>query len=107
MKPKKTEAQQRLRLHAPSKCFPCEQDDPPKTRSPPPEADALSIRPTGRVAQGDTAIFTAEGHHCHSAKVNSATGTRARVARVRAEYPNQLDYSGCDRDHLVVSYYCT
>ena len=28
----------------------------------------------------------------------SATGTRTRVARVRAEYPNQLDYSGvcCD-----------
>ena len=25
----------------------------------------------------------------------SATGTRARVARVRAEYPSQLDYSGC------------
>ena len=25
---------------------------------------------------------------------NSATGTRNRVARVRAEYPNQLDYSG-------------
>ena len=25
---------------------------------------------------------------------NSATGTRARVAWVRAEYPNQLDYSG-------------
>ena len=25
----------------------------------------------------------------------SATGTRTRVARVRAEYPNQLDYSGC------------
>ena len=25
----------------------------------------------------------------------SATGTRARVARVRAEYPGQLDYSGC------------
>ena len=24
----------------------------------------------------------------------SATGTRARVARVRAEYPSQLDYSG-------------
>ena len=23
---------------------------------------------------------------------NSATGTRTRVARVRAEYPNQLDY---------------
>merc|ERR1712115_7143 len=26
--------------------------------------------------------------------LNSATGTRTRVARVRAEYPNQLDYSG-------------
>ena len=25
---------------------------------------------------------------------NSATGTRTRVARVRAAYPNQLDYSG-------------
>ena len=24
----------------------------------------------------------------------SATGTRARVARVKAEYPSQLDYSG-------------
>ena len=29
---------------------------------------------------------------CH--KQISATGTRTRVARVRAEYPNQLDYSG-------------
>ena len=27
-------------------------------------------------------------------KMHSATGTRTRVARVRAEYPNQLDYSG-------------
>jgi hypothetical protein len=27
-------------------------------------------------------------------KQTSATGTRTRVARVRAEYPNQLDYSG-------------
>ena len=25
----------------------------------------------------------------------SATGTRTRVARVRAEYPSQLDYGGC------------
>ena len=25
---------------------------------------------------------------------NSGTGTRARVAQVRAEYPNQLDYTG-------------
>ena len=29
-----------------------------------------------------------------SANKNSAAGTRTRVARVRAEYPNQLDYSG-------------
>ena len=29
----------------------------------------------------------------------SATGTRTRVARVRAEYPNQLDYSGVVRLH--------
>ena len=27
-------------------------------------------------------------------KRSSAAGTRTRVARVRAEYPNQLDYSG-------------
>ena len=27
-------------------------------------------------------------------QANSATGTRTRVARVRAEYPNQLDYGG-------------
>ena len=26
--------------------------------------------------------------------INSATGTRTRVAWMRAEYPNQLDYSG-------------
>ena len=40
----------------------------------------------------------------HKLVFNSATGTRTRVARVRAEYPNQLDYSGsrkytnCARD---------
>ena len=28
---------------------------------------------------------------------DSATGTRTRVARVRAEYPNQLDYSGAEK----------
>ena len=27
---------------------------------------------------------------------NSGTGTRTRVARVRAEYPNQLDYTGVE-----------
>ena len=31
--------------------------------------------------------------HAHARK-HSANGTRTRVARVRAEYPNQLDYSG-------------
>ena len=31
---------------------------------------------------------------CERLLRNSATGTRTRVARVRAEYPNQLDYSG-------------
>ena len=30
----------------------------------------------------------------HPENKYSATGTRTRVARVRAEYPNQLDYSG-------------
>ena len=27
-------------------------------------------------------------------KKNSVAGTRTRVSRVRAEYPNQLDYNG-------------
>ena len=31
---------------------------------------------------------------CQPMRKSSATGTRTRVARVRAEYPNQLDYSG-------------
>ncbi len=34
----------------------------------------------------------AAARHAHGN--TSATGTRTRVARVRAEYPNQLDYSG-------------
>ena len=34
---------------------------------------------------------------------NSATGTRTRVARVRAEYPNQLDYSGFWHKAVAVS----
>ena len=33
----------------------------------------------------------------HARQHNSATGTRTRVARVRAEYPNQLVYSGFER----------
>ena len=35
---------------------------------------------------------------------NSATGTRTRVARVRAEYPNQLDYGGSDQ---TLDKYCS
>ena len=31
---------------------------------------------------------------------DSAAGTRTRVARVRAEYPNQLDYSGDVSEYL-------
>ena len=42
----------------------------------------------------------------HQQKENSATGTRTRVARVRAEYPNQLDYSGFwqkgQQDYVVI-----
>ena len=34
--------------------------------------------------------------HAHRDQCNSATGTRTRVAGVRAEYPNQLGYSGID-----------
>ena len=32
----------------------------------------------------------------------SARGTRTRVARVRAEYPNQLDYNGCIQARSLV-----
>ena len=42
---------------------------------------------------------------CSKIMENSATGTRTRVARVRAEYPNQLDYSGfeiCLRPSAIV-----
>ena len=39
------------------------------------------------VSHPTSCFMPASGH--------SATGTRTRVARVRAEYPNQLDYSGC------------
>ena len=42
-----------------------------------------------------TAVMTSP-HACAKLVMckSSATGTRTRVARVRAEYPNQLDYSG-------------
>ena len=31
---------------------------------------------------------------------NSVTGTRTQVARVKAEYPNQLDYNGSVKVYL-------
>ena len=37
----------------------------------------------------------------HASAQTSATGTRTRVARVRAEYPNQLDYSGLTYEFQV------
>ena len=41
-------------------------------------------------------------HYCGG--MSSATGTRARVARVRAEYPGQLDYSGCWNQNLEMEH---
>ena len=43
---------------------------------------------------------------CHDCAKHSATGTRTRVARVRAEYPNQLDYSGVAGCRLSVLEVC-
>ena len=37
---------------------------------------------------------------------NSAAGTRTRVARVRAEYPNQLDYSGSTTTRRMQMHLC-
>ena len=34
---------------------------------------------------------------------NSATGTQTRVARVRAEYPDQLDYSGVEDPYICIN----
>ncbi len=43
----------------------------------------------------------AAARHAHGN--TSATGTQTRVARVRAEYPNQLDYSGGGRRALATA----
>jgi hypothetical protein len=45
---------------------------------------------------------------CHekTRQKNSVAGTRTRVSRVRAEYPNQLDYNGaCEWCEIVVVKY--
>ena len=52
----------------------------------------------GRRGRGSAGV---RGDCSHRKK--SATGTETRVARVRAEYPNQLDYSGSDRCHTLLS----
>jgi hypothetical protein len=49
----------------------------------------------GQWALGDSLAPTAAQENEKNIQ-NSATGTRTWVARVRAEYPNQLDYSGAD-----------
>ena len=54
-------------------------------------AAELLLRP-GSTMRGAPRTVCAAGSFDH----NSATGTRTRVARVRAEYPNQLDYSGAE-----------
>ena len=60
-----------------------------------PTADKFHVKSllsSGRHATHD--LYEWSYVHVHRWTQNSATGTRTRVARVRAEYPNQLDYSG-------------
>ena len=52
--------------------------------APPPSSTARTTRPSA----------SGPGWDALRRKQYSATGTRTRVARVRAKYPNQLDYSG-------------
>ena len=51
-------------------------------------------------AYGWTAVALAAG--LGASIGNSTTGTRTRVARVKAEYPNQLDYSGHDERRVAL-----
>ena len=56
-----------------------------------------------RVAGFLVPILTPWRHQaCNAFAKHSATGTRTRVARVRAEYPNQLDYSGVAECRMCV-----
>ena len=56
----------------------------------------------GSARRGSNPLAVGVGHLvARCAVLNSATGTRTRVARVRAEYPNQLDYSGFIFDAVV------
>lgn len=47
-----------------------------------------------KALDGNFFLFLSYAEHRRRDARTSATGTRTRVARVRAEYPNQLDYSG-------------
>ena len=47
-------------------------------------------------------LFKSHSENMHVSVENSATGTRTRVARVRAEYPNQLDYSGSEARRSIL-----
>ena len=62
--------------------------------------DTIGIEPKAFRMQSrcDTITLCAnlDAHTLGQISKVSATGTRTRVARVRAEYPNQLDYSGID-----------
>ena len=59
------------------------------------DSEGLPIpKDVGPPALKATCYFVAKASPCNRLRNNSATGTRTRVARVRAEYPNQLDYSG-------------
>ena len=55
---------------------------------------------TGRLTISYSQVLIDQRKLCYMCarvhRINSGTGTRTRVARVRAEYPNQLDYTGVE-----------
>ena len=70
--------------------------DPPAAHAPDGERRiARSVRVARLVAATRRAQNAVT--RCNLSMTYSATGTRTRVARVRAEYPNQLDYSGSEK----------
>jgi hypothetical protein len=50
-----------------------------------------------RIGDGEQLSWLNTGN-ANLAKKNSVAGTRTRVFRVRAEYPDQLDYNGSRED---------
>ena len=59
-----------------------------------PRASSGCAKGSERAISVVSELQSSESSEREGVVVNSATGTRTRVARVRAEYPNQLDYSG-------------